>query len=460
MITSKFITDRLTILQKLRVLLLSIFWGIGVGFVKFFSSQEINGQPPKILSSWIPQGFIFGKKYGRYLVKPDEKDGHILVIGGAGSGKSSCLGIPSVLSTSQRIFAIDIKGEIYTKAITKRPNIKVLNPANASSPGYNPFFALHQSRNPTQEAREIAQAIIPPPTGQDPFWSEGAANILTGAILHFFVLGYHFIQTIEAIQSTPIIELIEVIRTSQTREATFFVNQFAGMDIKTLAGVYAELSNKIMVFATDPDIKACLSKKQVITPEDLENGFDIFLNIPEDKLEQWKGFLTLIINQQIKHFERRSEKGAPRVLFLLDEFPRLGKISIINALATLRSKNITFCLMVQSLAQLDAIYGRFNRQIIADNCPYKAILNATDAETQDYFSRLVGTYESRKTSTSKSFEQESELIRSTGINETTEERRIIKPEDFATLQDIVLLSPYGFFRARKTPYYANHSFSC
>jgi len=36
---------------------------------------------------------------------------------------------------------------------------------------------------------------------------------------------------------------------------------------------------------------------------------------------------------------------------------------------------------------------------------------------------------------------------------TTEDRRVIKPEEFATLKDVVLLTPFGFCRVKKTPYF-------
>jgi len=252
--------------------------------------------------------------------------------------------------------------------------------------------------------------------------------------------------------------LVQTIAGSGTT-AAMFVNQFVGMDIKTLSGVFAELSNKIMIFATDPDIKRCLSKSQIITPDDLEAGLDVFICIPEDKLEQWKGLLTLIVNQTMKHCERRPEESAPPVLFLLDEFARLGKVeTAISGLATLRSKKITICLIVQSLAQLDAIYGKENRQVIADNCQYKAILNATDADTQEHFSRLVGTYEKLKKSTSANYDP-TEFKTTSGSGRTTEDKRIIKPEEFATLKKIVLLTPFGFMQVNKTPYYSDKNFS-
>ena len=155
-------------------------------------------------------------------------------------------------------------------------------------------------------------------------------------------------------------------------------------------------------------------------------------------------------------FERRNENdNLPQILFLLDEFPRLGKIPfIMDALATLRSKRITVCLILQSLAQLDMIYGQNERKVIADTCAYRVVLSATDPETQDYFSKLVGTYDKDKET--HGVVKGVLLGISTSKNEstTTEEKRIIKPEQFATLIShncMILLHPFetGFLRVIK-----------
>ena len=65
----------------------------------------------------------------------------------------------------------------------------------------------------------------------------------------------------------------------------------------------------------------------------------------------------------------------------------LGKMEVItNGLTTLRSKKVTFCLILQNIAQLDAVYGADVRRIMADNCQYKVILNVTEPDSQEYFS--------------------------------------------------------------------------
>jgi type IV secretory pathway TraG/TraD family ATPase VirD4 len=174
-----------------------------------------------------------------------------------------------------------------------------------------------------------------------------------------------------------------------------------------------------------------LSKEDNITPQDLEDGYDVFLSIPEDKIDQWKNLLTLITNQFLKHFERREDKNA-RLYY--------------------------FYLIIQSLAQLDAIYGHDHRRGILDNCAYKAILSATDADTQEYFSRLVGTHEKKRRGHSANFEPLTGEQRGYSTTENTIDARIIKPEDFATLTDVVLLTPFGFFKIDKvTPYFDKRS---
>lgn len=423
--------------------------------------QSINPDIPAELQASTPEGFVFGKKGSTFIRKIESVDGHALVIGGVGSGKSSCIAIPSLLSWKERVFAIDIKGELSAKTKHHRPAMKIFDPTDPDTCGYDPFHILADSRNLVQDINEIVMALIPIPVDiKDPFWLQGAQKLLTGALLYFYSQGYSFIDAITAVQSTPAPQLVDEIYKSGDTDATLFVSQFVGLDTKTLAGIFSEVSNNVMLFATDADIKQALSRPDTVGPEDLERGHDVYIAIPENKLEQWKKLLTLIVNQFLKHFERRPDEGAAPVLFLLDEFPRLGKVeTVLNGLATLRSKKITVALIIQSMAQLDLTYGKEARQVIADCCNYKAILSATDGDTQEYLSRLVGTYDRSRSTTNANYAPYSGMGTGTGTSLTTEEKRIIKPEDFATLRDIVLLTPFGFARAEKAPYYATKEFS-
>ena len=167
----------------------------------------------------------------------------------------------------------------------------------------------------------------------------------------------------------------------------------------------------------------------------------------------------MMCNQFLKSFERRGEGNKTPILFLIDEFPRLGKIEAIsNGLATLRSKKIHIALIVQSKSQLNAIYGKDVAEVIADNCPYKAILKASEPETQEWCSKLVGTYDKKKDSSNYN----ADILgvgKGQGKSSSTEEKRIIKPEEFAYLKDVVCVFPNGYKRLQKANYYEDKTFT-
>jgi len=414
------------------------------------------------LASAKPRGVFFGKRRNQYVVKPEQTDGHVLVVGIPGSGKSSCIAIPTLRHWQGSVFAVDVKGELYAKTRQHRKNIKIFEPQNEKTNYYyDPYVFLAKSNNTAQEARAIAQAIIPLPHDvKEPFWIESAQIILTGAILHYYDAKCTFIQTLVEIQSKSPKALISVVSESVCVKAALCVKPFVDMDGKVLAGISAEISRGITTLITDDEIVKALSceeGREIISPADLEKGLDIYVKIPENLLRQWKNLLTLMVNQFITFFERRGESRDNRpILFLLDEFPRLGKIpAITDALATLRSKNITICLIVQSLAQLEMIYGNEARKVIADTCAYKAVLGATDADTQEYFSKLVGTFEKVRATQTQSRDFVGAATGSSSSFSEDIEKRIIKPEEFAYLREIILLYPLplNFCRVQKQPYY-------
>lgn len=427
---------------------------------KGFGNHQKDKEPFKIPNELkTGKGIIFGKHGSTYISKPENLDGHVLVVGGAGSGKSSCIAIPTLLNWEGQVFAIDLKGELSETVKRYRPNMKIFNPSSSDTINYDPMKALNEGGNRVQTAQSIAKAIIPLPSDvKDPFWITSAQNLLTSALLHY-CNELDFPKIMRKVQGTNIDELIKILSNSQDEDSKLFANPLSGLETKVTSGIFTEISNNIVTFATDTDLQNALkSSSNSISPSDLEKGHDIFIRIPEDKLDLWKNLLAVIVTQFLKSFERRADRNDKPILLILDEFARLGKIDgIMNALSTLRSKNVHIMILTQSLAQLDVIYNRDNRKVIADNCSYKVVLSATDVETQDYFSKLVGTHDVRKKSQSTNFDV-------TGINKggghtvAEQEKKIIKPEEFAYLKKPVLFTPYGFFRPKKAPYYEDKLF--
>lgn len=418
--------------------------------------------------------------------KSQNKDGHILVVGGSQTGKSSCIAIPTLSTWKGPIFAIDIKGELF-EAWNKytrdhdRPAKCFEFTAEEGALHYDPFYRLREGdpNDLVQNARELAQAIIPvPSTVQDPFWSQAAQNILTGLFLYVCGLCAYdestgqtvygsFNMAMEMLQSMPVWELIHEIGESDNILAKMHISQYQKIEYpaenKMLAGIGAELSNRVMTFATDSRIRAAFTTgDHMLRWEDLEHT-TVFLRIPEDKLDQWDRAITLMLTQLIRTLERRpdqyspegKENNLPPLLLLLDEFPRLGKIEVIqNALSTLRSKGVTICLIVQSIAQFDKTYGQAVRKIILDNCSYKAILGVMDPENQRMFSDMIGTTLREQYSVTQAINQNISSPSQKGTIHASFSREYeVFPHELSTLNDILLLSPNGFCRVKKQPYY-------
>ncbi len=467
-------------------------------------------------------GFFFGTTrfhshwlYGNnkyFICKPSGKDGHIIVVGGAGSGKSSCIAIPALESWDGTFFAIDIKSsELLKKSYNIRRPTKVFSFSEDEEghSHYDPMYLLREG-NPNdlvQNARELAESIIPIPLGiQDAFWYESAQDVLMATLLYILeqketdketgeIIQGDFNMAMSLIQEKTIGALITSLSRSKNEIVRKLINQFRDItqpeESRMLQGIGAELSRHIMVFATDNRIKASFTRSDdMIRWEDLEAS-NIFMEIPEDKLGQWDGAITLMITQLIRTLERRPEKisdevGAkkiPPVLILLDEFPRLGKIDVIqNAVSTLRSKGVTFCLIVQSLSQLATTYGDNVSMIILENCPYKAILNVAVPKNQRLISDMIGYANVKKTTFNESrsvshganygigidlggtgslsIGGSNGISQSVGQSWTEMREPIIYPEELSTLKDIILLHPEGFCRVDKLPYYKHDQLHC
>jgi type IV secretion system protein VirD4 len=424
-----------------------------------------------LLTSNNLHGVVFGKEKDKYFIKNEDEQGSVLIIGGARSGKGSGIIIPSLKSWQGGFFVIDIKGELYNATAKDRDinYVKKFNPCEAGTSGYNPYYALQTARNIVHAVQQISFSIIPPSNDSNQaFWIGNAQDFLTGAILYYYEFEYSFSETMIALKQKPAKETVAYIMESDNEKAKGFISQFVGMDDKTLGGIFAEVSKNINIFATDDDlINALNGKGDCITPQNLEDGYDIYCCIEQDLLDQWRPLMTLICNQFFKFFETRKLekdgtcKGKP-LLFMLDEFPSLGRVeSIMGALSTLPGRNIHLALVIQSKSHLNAIYGKDNANIITDNCNYKAILKAAESETMKWCAELVGKYDKEKLSSNYNADVMG-MSKGTGQGRTTEQRYIIEPSDFQYLAEngkLVVLAPSGYKMLEKIKWWEDKTFN-
>lgn len=376
-------------------------------------------------------GIVFGKNNFGKVVKKENEDGHVLVIGSPASGKSNCIAVPTLMNWKNRAFVIDVKGELFrkTKKARGEDTIKVFNPSDISACNYDPYCML--KNNLCDSAHEIAENIIPLTERNNAIInvSEKARDYLCGAIIYFYKKGMDFPETMISIAAQTPRSLVSEIIEHNDGDAIRYISQFDSMSDETVDYVFSEVYANISSFATDKMlIKALRRSDKSITPEDLENGYDVFVcGHVYTKLQM------MIINQFCKFFEQR-EKTEP-ILFLMDEFQNFGKIENFAAyLDVLNNEKIEVMIFIHSKKQLDVIYGKDQADKICNNCTYKVILQVYDPVTQKWCSELAG------------------------ICEKLRHKKLMQPEEFGDLEDVFCIFPTGCCRIKKIKYWEEELF--
>ncbi|WP_411678733.1 type IV secretory system conjugative DNA transfer family protein [Clostridium thailandense] len=409
-------------------------WGLLIGTM-YLIYKIIKGDVIKVSNfknKKEEEGIIFGKRGSKIYYMPESETGHVSVIGGAGTGKSQSVSIPTLLTWKGAAVVIDIKKELCSMTSTfreKKLNSKVyvFDPDDNNCDCYDP---LEQVKGSIDGANELARNLIPTPIKGDKFWVNNAQAILASAVLDGIDKNQTFSEICERILITKPEDLINELTESNNVQVKLLASSANGMPDKTLGGVFSELRVHILTFASDEKIKMA-TRKTNWTPAVLEEGATVYFRISEKMIEQYKGLISCMIAQMFRYLTSRKDRQQPAILMLLDELPRLGRVDgLIEALGTLRSRNVHIVPMIQSLSDLDRHYGQAERKIILDNCSYKVILGVGDVDTQKYFSDASGT----KKVWQKSYNNSALLGLNKGNTDSLVEEKVIKPERFGQLK--------------------------
>lgn len=401
------------------------------------------------------EGVILGKVGDRLIKRPSRGVGNLAVFSLPGGGKTTSQIIPSALRFSGSILAVDIKGDILAYTQGKR-DIKVFAPESPSHSAH--FNALEGIAALSMIDRKTAIeqiAYILLPDGQDKdgkYFVEGGRDYFCGIALYM----------LDASSKTTLPDIARAIVTGNAFEwatkvaegpcdiAKSYLASYIGTNEKNVAGAYGTIVKAIRPFAFGSLADLLDGSGDCITPGTLEAGFDVYIEIPQDKIKIYAPVTTLIVQQFMTAFMRRADRATGHelrpILFLLDEFPQLAfdYDTLSAALSTLRSKGVSLFLAMQSISQLTQRYGEAGFRSIIDTCAYISIMSAQDPESREFFSKLCGTRRTLKISTSSG--------ENTAGRSTQEEREpVYQPADFGNLGDDVIIVANGkYIRAQKT----------
>lgn len=417
-------------------------------------------------------GLIFGKKGNKLISYEPNKNGICAMVWGApGDGKTT-----STIITSCRQFGLkknaagkwvqkgavmvtDLKGDIY-EANKKYRRIKRFSTIHwQESAHYDPLVDVRKMKNPSERAiflENLAITIIPEEQGADSkYFVDGARDFFTGISLYLLNQDSNisFPAIIEEIVIGNYSKWVLEIMKSEDKSAQAYTNHFYGENEKNVSGTYSKLVSSARLFGTDIMKTLLTNDDNVISPADLENCIDIYIQVDPNQITLMAPVIAMLYQAFMSAMLYRKEGQYPPIAFVMDEFGQIPAMPVIaQSAALMRAYNCSLLFSCQSLAMLEKHYGVAGRKLLMDCVKVNCFLSIMDPDTRDWASRLIGTRKVLKISNSEQQTQNGTVGRS--VSEARE--KIFEPEAFGDLpntDELVIYYKGKYVKAEKTYYF-------
>lgn len=339
---------------------------------------------------------------------------HILCYAPTRSGKGVGLVVPTLLSWKHSAVILDLKGELWELTAGWRKEHagnKVLRfePANpASSIGFNPLDEIRiGTANEVGDVQNLAMLLVDPDgKGLDNHWQKTAQALLVGVILHLLYESKNTGDTatlpaLDAMLSNPARPINDLWK--EMTISSHPVIAAAGKDMQDRpedeAGSVLSTAKTCLSLYRDPIVAKNVTKSE-FRIADLMNFTDpvslYIITKPNDKA-RLRPLVRILINMilRLSTDKLEFENGLPvpqykhRLLMMLDEFPSLGKLEIMQeSLAFIAGYGIKCYIIAQDIKQLHGSYGR--DESITSNCHIQAAFPPNHLETAEHLSKLTG----------------------------------------------------------------------
>lgn len=375
------------------------------------------------------------KKDCQYYLRHNGKE-HILCFAPTRSGKGVGLVLPTLLSWEHSVVNLDIKGENWalTAGWRKKQGHKVMrwdptDTVQGRSVRYNPLAEIRLATpHEVGDIMNVAGILVDPDgKGADDHWTSTARSLLTGAITHVAYVarkegrtgnlaevlyeltkpGQEYNDTMEEWLATEHAKDGDVFYDAQGNPSESKCHPIvmkSAMEMKNRAEAEASsvLSSavKYLELYSDPVIarNTSVSDFKLTDLMDYQVPVSLFLILNPASQRRVRPLVRLFLTQMIYALMPEmqftgGQQQAPykhRLLLLLDEFPSIGKVSIISdAISYFGGWNIKAYLITQDLKQLYEAYGKDSP--IIGNCHIQVAYAPNNLETAEYLSKQTGT---------------------------------------------------------------------
>ena len=348
---------------------------------------------------------------------PDPKNArnkNVLVVGGSDSGKTRFWLKPNLLQCHSSYVVTDPKGTIVLEcgnAMLKNGyKLKILNTINFSkSMHYNPFSYVHSEKDILKLVTTLMTNTKGEGSGGDPFWEKSERLLLTALIAYL-----HYEAPVEEQNFATLLEMLNTMQVLEDDEeyqnpvdllfeelAKKKPNSFAGRQYKLYKLAAGKTAKSILI--------SCGAR---LAPFDIQELRDLTMydELQLDTLGDKKTALFLIMSDTDSTFnflismvytqlfnllcdkadDVYGGKLPIHVRCLIDECANIGQIPNLEKLvATIRSREISACLVLQARSQLKAIY-KDNADTIVGNMDSQIFLGGSEPTTLKDLSEMLG----------------------------------------------------------------------
>ena len=411
------------------ILIFLLIYGLGIGVYlstkRNYRKGEEHGSAKWGNASQLSKKYADKNRYENIILTQNTRIGldgrkhrrnlNVLVCGGSGAGKTRFYAKPNIMQANTSFVVLDPKGEILrdTGFMLEKEGyeIRVLDLINTErSHGYNPFVYLRDDKDVLKLVANLVRNTTPKGAqSNDPFWERAETALLEALIL------YLVNEAPPEEQNFPMV--MEMISAAEVKEEdegyTSILDELFNALEQRNPEHLALKQYRIFKMAAGKTLKSILiSCGARLAPFDIAELREIMSDdeLELDTLGDRKTALFLIMSDtdttfnfviamlQSQLFNLLCDKADDvyggrlpiHVRCLLDEFANIGQIPNFDKLiATIRSREISASIILQSQSQLKTIY-KDAADTIVGNCDTTLFLGGKEKSTLKEISELLG----------------------------------------------------------------------
>ncbi|PIR39105.1 MAG: type IV secretion system protein VirD4 [Alphaproteobacteria bacterium CG11_big_fil_rev_8_21_14_0_20_39_49] len=400
---------------------------------------------------------------------------HALLFAPTGSGKGVGFVIPNLLFWEDSCFIHDIKLENYelTSGWRKeklKQNVYLWNPADSDgiSHCYNPLQWI--SLKPGQmvdDVQKIANILLPDTSD---FWESEARSLFTGIVLYLCAVPekvQSFGEVVRTLRSDDVVYNLAVVLDTIGKDihpvSYMNIASFLQKADKERSGVISTLNSKLELWA-NPLIDTATATSDFNISDFKRQPTTVYVGVTPDNLKRLQPLLQVFYQQATEFLARSIPTAEDKygVLFMMDEFPTLGKMDQFKAgIAYFRGYKLRLFLIVQDTEQLKDIYEDAGMNSFLSNSTYRITFAANNVETAELISKMVGNKTVEQVSANKpKFLDLNPGARSLHVSET--QRALLLPQEVVSLDrdlQILLIEASPPIKSKKIKYYKDSFFT-